>query len=143
MMISTRGRYALRILVDLAEHQGDGYVTLREVALRQEISEKYLESIVKELVRAGILEGLRGKGGGYRLGAAPESINVLKVLELMEGSLSPVACLSEGSAPCPRAAGCRTLPLWEGLDKLVRGYLSGFSIQDLMRKEPDSFDYVI
>ena len=143
MMISTRGRYALRILVDLAEHQGDGYVTLREVALRQEISEKYLESIVKELVRAGILEGLRGQGGGYRLGAAPESINVLKVLELMEGSLSPVACLSEGSAPCPRAAACRTLPLWAGLDKLVSGYLSGFSIRDLMHREPDSFDYVI
>ena len=140
MMISTKGRYALRILVDIAEHQGDGYVPLKESADRQEISEKYLESIVSTLVKYDFIEGLRGKGGGYRLGAAPESINVLRVLALTEGSLSPVACLSEGSAPCSRAAACRTLPLWAGLDKLVSGYLSGFTIRDLMRREPDSFD---
>ena len=103
MMISTRGRYALRILVDLAEHRPEAYVTLRELAERQEISEKYLESIVKELVRAGILEGLRGKGGGYRLGREPEQIPVLEVLERMEGTLAPVACLGPEGKPCSRA----------------------------------------
>ena len=142
MMISTRGRYALRILVDLAEQRAEAYVTLRELAERQEISEKYLESIVKELVRAGILEGLRGKGGGYRLGRDPERISVLEVLERMEGTLAPVACLEEDSRPCPRAAVCRTLPLWQGLDEVVRAYLERFSIKSLMRSE-GGYDYVI
>ena len=131
MMVSTRGRYALRVLVDLAERDGGSYITLREIAERQEISEKYLESIVKELVRAGILEGLRGKGGGYRLGRAPEQIGVLEVLDRMEGTLAPVACLAEDSKPCARAENCRTLPLWEGLNKVVRDYLKGFTIRDL------------
>ncbi|MGX8692507.1 MAG: RrF2 family transcriptional regulator [Clostridia bacterium] len=143
MLVSTRGRYALRILVDLAEHRTGAYVTLRELAERQEISEKYLESIVKELVRAGILEGLRGKGGGYRLGREPERISVLEVLERMEGTLAPVACLEQGGKPCARAASCRTLPLWKGLDETVRGYLGQFSIQSLMRTDDGSFDYVI
>ncbi len=143
MMVSTRGRYALRILVDLAENQGDGFVTLREVAVRQEISEKYLESIVKDLVKARILEGLRGKGGGYRLCCAPDEINVLDVLVRMEGTLAPVACLEDGALPCARAADCRTLTLWQGLDKVVRSYLRGFTVQDLMRRESDGFDYVI
>ena len=143
MMISTRGRYALRVLVDLAEHSGDGFVTLRDVAERQEISEKYLESIVKSLVMAGMLEGLRGKGGGYRLGMRPDQINVLEVLTVMEGTLSPVACLEEHAKPCTRAAQCRTLPLWKGLYEVVGNYLSGFTIQDLTGTDPDSFDYVI
>lgn len=137
MMISTRGRYALRILVDLAEHQGAGCVTLKALAGRQEISEKYLESIAKDLVAAGLLEGLRGKGGGYRLGREPGQIRVLEVLTRMEGSLAPVACLTEGAKPCSRAADCRTLPLWKGLDRLVRDYLGGFTVQDLVREEPD------
>ncbi len=143
MMISTRGRYALRILADLAENRRDGYVTLREVAERQEISEKYLESIVKELVRAGVLEGLRGKGGGYRLVREPEEIGVLDVLLIMEGTLAPVACLEENAKACRRAAICRTLPLWKGLDEVVKDYLSRFTVEDLMRKETDGFDYVI
>ena len=143
MMISTRGRYALRILIDLAENQGDGFVTLREVAVRQEISEKYLESIVKDLVKARILEGLRGKGGGYRLCCAPDQINVLEVLTRMEGTLAPVACLEDGALPCARAADCRTLALWRGLDEVVRSYLRGFTVQDLMRRDTDGFDYVI
>ena len=141
-MISTRGRYALRVLVDLAENQGDGYITLWEVAERQDISEKYLESIVKELVRAGFLEGLRGKGGGYRLGHPAEQINVLDVLCTMEGDLVPVACLAAGGKPCPRAAGCRTLPLWKGLNEVVSSYLSKFTVQDLIHKDPDSFDII-
>ncbi len=143
MLVSTRGRYALRILVDLAEHRTDAYVTLRELADRQDISEKYLESIVKELVRAGILEGLRGKGGGYRLGREPERISVLEVLERMEGTLAPVACLEPEGKPCARASSCRTLPLWMGLDETVRAYLGRFSIQSLMRTEDGGFDYVI
>ena len=131
MMISTRGRYALRILVDLAEKQTDGYITLKETAERQEISEKYLESIVKDLVKARFVEGVRGKGGGYRLARPAEEINVLEVLQSADGTLVPVACLEEGSEPCSRAAACRTLPLWKGLDKVVSEYLGGFTLRDL------------
>ena len=133
MMISTRGRYALRILVDLAENQKDGYITLREAADRQEISEKYLESIVKDLVKARFVEGVRGKGGGYRLARPADEINVLEVLQSTDGTLAPVACLAEGSEPCSRAAACRTLPLWKGLDKVVSEYLGGFTVQDLTK----------
>ena len=143
MMISTRGRYALRVLVDLAEQQSDGYVTLKEIAERQGISEKYLESIVKLLVREGMLDGLRGKGGGYRLGRDPGDINVLDVLRAAEGPLAPVACLEVGSKTCPRAAECRTLPLWKGLDEVVSQYLSGFTIQDIARTDPDGYMYMI
>lgn len=142
-MISTRGRYALRILVDLAEARAESFVTLREIAERQAISEKYLESIVKLLVRAEILEGLRGKGGGYRLARSPEEINVLGVLRLTEGSLAPVACLEENSRPCARAAQCRTLPLWKGLNDVVTEYLGGFTIRDLMGEPGSGFDYII
>ena len=143
MLISTRGRYALRILVDLAEHQSDGYVTLRELAERQDISEKYLESIAKQLVSCGILAGLRGKGGGYRLGRASDQINVLDVLLQTEGTLAPVACLGEGKVSCERMAICRTLPLWKGLNEVVCAYLRGFTVQDLTQKEPGGGDYVI
>ena len=104
MMVSTRGRYALRVLVDLAENKGDGYVTLQTIADRQEISEKYLESIVRDLVRRKFIEGVRGKGGGYRLAHRPDEISVLEVLRCMEGTLVPVACLEEDAKPCPRAA---------------------------------------
>ena len=133
MMISTRGRYALRILVDMAENRKDGYITLKEAADRQEISEKYLESIVKDLVRGQLLEGIRGKGGGYRLARPAEEITVLEVLQAAEGSMVPVACLKEGSKPCTRADACRTLPLWEGLNKVINEYLAGFTVQDLVR----------
>ena len=143
MMISTRGRYALRVLVDMAEHQASGYVPLKEIAERQEISEKYLESIVKSLVKEGILIGLRGKGGGYRLSKSPDQFVVGDILRLMEGTLAPVACLEENSPPCNRAAGCRTLPLWQGLDKVIAEYLDGFTIEDLMAKVDSSYDYII
>ena len=138
MMISTRGRYALRILVDLAEHEHDGYIPLKEAADRQEISEKYLESIVKDLVRAKDIEGLRGKGGGYRLSRPAEEINVRDVLQLMEGTLVPVACLEAGSRSCPRVSDCRTLPIWEGLDKVISEYLSGYTVQDLICPEAEA-----
>lgn len=134
MMVSTRGRYALRVLVDLAEHQSDGYITLKEIAARQEISEKYLETIVKDLVKLRVLEGVRGKGGGYRLDKEPKEINVLEILRVMEGTLSPVACLAPDSKPCSRSADCRTLPLWQGLDQVVSDYLGKFTIQDLVKQ---------
>ena len=143
MMISTKGRYALRVLIDMAEHQTDGYVPLKEIAARQEISEKYLESIVKELVKAHVLAGLRGKGGGYRLTKTPDQYTAGYIVRLMEGSLAPVACLDEHSAPCARAGQCRTLPLWKGLNDLVNDYLDQYTIEDLMKKDYEGFDYVI
>ena len=143
MMISTKGRYALRVLVDMAEHQGEGYIPLTEIAARQEISEKYLESIVKELVKARVLEGVRGKGGGYRMVGSPDQYTAGEIIRLMEGSLAPVACLEKGSAPCSRAAQCRTLSLWQGLNDLVNDYLDRFTIADLTRREDAGFDYVI
>ena len=143
MMISTRGRYALRILVDLAENQNEGYITLKEAAERQEISEKYLESIVKQLVLNKIVTGLRGKGGGYKLAKAPDEIIVGEVLRFMEGSLAPVACLEEGSEPCPRTSECRTLTFWRGLYETIRHYTDSFTVADLMRADNAEFDYVI
>ena len=143
MMISTRGRYALRMLVDLAEHRDTGYLRLVEIAERQEISEKYLESIAKDLVKAGFLEGLRGKGGGYRLARPAELINAYDVLLKIEGELAPVACLVEGSKPCQRAPVCRTLPLWKGLDTVVREYLQSYTIQDLIQSEESGNNYII
>ena len=145
MMISTRGRYALRILVDLAENQNEGYITLKEAADRQEISEKYLESIVKDLVRCGILTGLRGKGGGYRLSMPPDRIGVYEVLEIMEGTLAPVACLEKGHPHCPRMPTCRTLPMWQGLYSVITEYLDGVTLQDMLDRyeKEGSFDYMI
>ena len=139
MMISTKGRYALRFLVDVAEHQGDGYVPLKDVAARQEISEKYLEIVVKELVRGGFLTALRGKGGGYRLSRAPEECPVKEILARMEGPLAPVACLEPEREACPRRESCRTLALWQGLDRVIDGYLSRFTLADLV-KNPDTAD---
>ena len=138
MMISTKGRYALRFLADVAEHQGSGFVPLRDVAARQEISEKYLEIVVKELVKGGLLDTLRGKGGGYRLNRPPEEYSVRSVLERMEGPLAPVACLGPGQKPCPRQADCRTLTLWQGLDRVISDYLAEFTLADLCGERPES-----
>lgn len=143
MLVSTKGRYALRVMIDLAEHEGEGYLPLRDIAARQSISEKYLESILKTLVRDRLIEGLRGKGGGYRLRKEPDQYTVGQILRVMEGSLAPVACLEEGSAPCARVANCRTLSLWSGLNDLIRDYLDRFTIADLMKRDEDGFDYVI
>ncbi len=143
MMISTRGRYALRVMIDMAEQQAAGFVPLKEIAERQEISEKYLESIVKSLVRAGLLVGLRGKGGGYRLNIAPEACTVGRVLRLTEGSLAPVACLENGSPDCRLSPNCRTVSMWQGLDRVINEYLDGFTIGDLMRPVQPGNDYVI
>ena len=143
MLISTRGRYALRVLVDIAEHQSESYIPLKEIADRQEISEKYLESITKELVKSRFLVGQRGKGGGYRLSRQPDQINVGEVLSAMEGSLAPVACLEEGAMPCVRASQCRTLDFWRGLDDAIRQYAASYSVADLMWNGQTVNDYVI
>ena len=112
------------------------------MAARQEISEKYLETIVKLLVKDGILVGLRGKGGGYRLKKAPGQFTVGHILRLTEDSLAPVSCLEQGAAPCERASSCRTLPMWKGLYELINEYLDKYTIEDLMQSS-DNFDYVI
>ena len=132
MMISTKGRYALRVMVDMAEHRADGYLPLKEIAARQGLSEKYLESILKGLVQGGFLTGLRGKGGGYRLTRAPEGYRVGDILRLTEGNLAPVACLQDTPADCPRLPDCRTLPMWKKLDDLIQDFFDGITIADLM-----------
>ena len=143
MLISTKGRYALRVMVDLAEHQGDGFIPLKTIAQRQEISEKYLEAIIKLLVKAKLLNGLRGKGGGYRMTKAPEQYTVGEILRLTEDSLAPVSCVDFSADACPRAMECRTLPVWQGLDRVIREYLDGITIADLMQRGDAGNDYVI
>ena len=143
MLISTKGRYALRVMIDLAEHQAEGFIPLKVIAQRQDISEKYLESIIKQMVKAKLVSGLRGKGGGYRLTKAPEQYTVGSILRITEDSMAPVACLESGSEACPRAAECRTLSLWRGLDKVINDYLDDFTLADLMHSDPDGYDYVI
>ena len=143
MLISTRGRYALRVMIDLAEHQGEGFIPLKAIAQRQGISEKYLESIMKLLVKAKLLNGLRGKGGGYQLTKAPEQYTAGSILRMTEESMAPVSCLESDAEACPRAAECRTLPLWKGLDTVINDYLDNFTLADLMHSDPDGYDYVI
>jgi len=133
-MISTRGRYAIRVMLDLAEHGNERYIPLKDIAARQEISKKYLEIIVKDLVAAGMLKGASGKGGGYKLCREPEEYTLGEILEQMEGTLSPVACLSEGKNTCPRKDACQTLPVWAEYDKLVHDFFYSKKLSDLIRK---------
>ena len=143
MLISTKGRYALRIMIDLAEHQTDEFISLRGIAQRQEISEKYLESIIRMLVKARVVESLRGKGGGYRLKKDPDQYTVGSILRLTEESLAPVSCLEADAEACPRAGSCRTLALWQGLDQVIYNYLESVTIADLMASCVAGDDYVI
>ena len=133
MMITTRGRYALRVMIDLAENSDGSYLAMKEVAKRQGISLKYLERILPLLVDGGLVEGLRGKGGGYRLTREPEDYPVGEILRLTEGDLAPVPCLEKGARPCERAEGCKTLPLWKDLNDLVNGFLDSKTLADLMQ----------
>ena len=142
-MISTRGRYALRMMLDLAQNQGDGYVALKDIAARQEISKKYLEQIIPLLNRAGLLQTARGVQGGYRLTRQPEEYTVLDILTVTETGLAAVACLEQDAPACPRCAECLTLPVWQGLDQVVREYLSGITLQDVLDKRNVGNDYVI
>ena len=134
-MISTKGRYAIRVLIDLAENSRGEYIPLKDIAARQGISKKYLEIIVKDLVAGGILTGASGKGGGYRLCRKPEEYNIGEIIELMEGSLSPVACLAGKENDCPRKSACQTLPLWEEYDRLVHDFFYSKKLSDLIRKQ--------
>lgn len=143
MMISTRGRYALRVMIDLAEHLSASYIPLKDIAERQQISEKYLESIVKVLVKNGMLEALRGKGGGYRLSRSPQEYTVGAILRLTEGSLAPVACLENKDMCCPRTTFCQTLPMWQKLDTLINNFFDSYTLSDLAVPGLAGNDYVI
>lgn len=139
-MISTRGRYALRVLVDLAEHENGGYLPLKEIAARQEISLKYVEQVMSLLSANGLVATAHGKGGGYRLNRDPHDYRVGDILRATEGTLVPVACLEENAAPCSRAAECRTLPLWKKLSDAISNCLDGMTLADLMRVElPENY----
>lgn len=130
-MVSTKGRYALRVMIDLAENQRDNYIPLRDIAQRQGISGKYLETILPVLIKSKFLEGLRGKGGGYRLSRKPESYTVGSILRLVESSLAPVACLEEKTNHCDRASACKTLPMWEKLYEMIDDYFEGITLAEL------------
>ena len=143
MMISTRGRYARRVIIDLAEHYNGEYIPLKETAARQEISQKYLEGIMVTLSKAGLVEGAHGKGGGYRLNRAPEDYSVGDILRVTECSLAPVACLEDGAAPCSRAESCRTLGMWKDLYDMINNFFDGITIADLMNSDESAGMYVI
>lgn len=135
MKISTKGRYALRLLLDLAERRQDGFVALKDVAARQQISKKYLEQIVALLHKTDILQTNRGFQGGYKLAKEPAQYTVGSILRLTEGSLSPVSCLELEPNSCPRCASCATLPVWRGLEQVVNNYLDGITLQDILDQQ--------
>lgn len=141
-MISTRGRYALRVLIDLAEHNDGNYIPMKEVAERQKISLKYLERILPVLTKNKLITGLHGKGGGYRLTRAPDEYTVGEILRLTEGNLAPVACLENDAPPCERAAECRTLGMWKKYYEITNEYFDSITVADLMKTEIIN-DYVI
>ena len=132
MKISTKGRYALRMMVDIAENQVNGYVTLKDVAVRQGITQKYLEQIALHLSQAGMLRAVRGYQGGYMLSRPAEEYSVHAILQAVEGSMVPVSCLEDVPNTCERCNRCKTLPVWTGLEKLIFGYLSAISLQDVV-----------
>lgn len=131
MMISTKGRYALRVMLDLSEHDMEAYIPLKDIAERQEISQKYLESITTVLSKAGFVDALHGKGGGYKLNRLPNEYTVGSILKLTEGTLAPVACLDDKNTKCVRSENCRTLPMWKELDRLINDYLESITLADL------------
>lgn len=144
MKVSTKGRYALRVMVDLAERQNGEYIALKDVAERQEISKKYLELIIPVLVKRGFLQANRGYMGGYRLAVSPDKVTVGDILRLTETGMAPVSCLDEGAPACSRRADCLTLPVWRGLYQAINNYLDGVTLQDILNeKAPAGDDYCI
>lgn len=145
MKISTKGRYALRMLLDLAEHQNDGFVALKDIAERQNISKKYLEQIVPVLNKSNILRTNRGFQGGYQLAKAPDKYTVGEILRLTEGSLAPVACLEQDPIECERSGECATLSVWQGLHRVMNEYLDGITLQDILDQQKERYtnDYMI
>lgn len=134
MIVSTRGRYALRVMIDLAEHSEEERIPLKEISARQEISQKYLEAIMTLLSKNGFVDAVHGKGGGYKLNREAKDYKVGEILRLTEGSLAPVSCLEKNAPECPKYNSCRTISMWTKLDNLVSGYLDSVSIADLMQK---------
>lgn len=132
MKISTRGRYAVRVMLDLAEHNTGLYIPLMDIACRQQISEKYLESIVAVLSKTHLLISLRGKGGGYRLAKNPEEYTIGSILRAAEGSLTPVSCLETDGFPCQRLSDCKTRKMWKGFYQQINAYFDGITLQDLL-----------
>lgn len=143
MRISTRGRYALRVMIDLAEHNSGVFIPLKDIVARQEISQKYVEGIMTDLSKAGMLEGQHGKGGGYKLNRAPEDYSVGDILRTTEGDLAPIACLEKDAEKCVRAQECRTLPMWKKLYEIINEYLDSVTLADLMSDDNGSNNYVI
>lgn len=133
MKISTKGRYALRMMLDIAENQKDGYVTLKEVAQRQGISKKYLEQIALRLSQASMLRAIRGYQGGYMLARPASSYTVRNILLVVEGSIAPVACLEDSPNQCERCQACKTLPVWEELNKRISGFLESITLEDVIQ----------
>lgn len=134
MMISTKGRYALRVMIDLAQNDGDQFISLKDVAERQDISVKYLEMIVAILHKGKLLESQRGKAGGYRLAKETDEYTVGEILNLTEGTLAPVDCLAKNRTKCEKAGECMTLPLWQKLDSVIEDYLSSVTLKDLIEQ---------
>ena len=145
MKISTKGRYALRLMLDLAEHRGDGFIALKDIAERQGISKKYLEQIRPMLNTPDLLQTNRGFQGGYRLALPPEKYTVGMILRLTEGSMAPVACLTQQPNTCERADECPTLFIWEGLNKVISEYLDGITLQDILDRQNENYsnNYII
>ena len=132
-MFSTKGRYALRVMIDLAQQDPDEYIPLKDIAERQDISKKYLEIIVKELVHGGFIKGVSGKGGGYKLTRSSDEYSVGEIIELMEGSLAPVACLANAEMDCERESMCKTLPMWTEFYELERDFFYGKKLSSLVK----------
>lgn len=144
MKISTKGRYALRMLLDLAEHQNSGFIALKDIAQRQDISKKYLEQIIPVFNKSGILSTTRGSQGGYRLARTPDKYTVGEILRLTEGTLAPVACSEPGSEQCLQSADCAILPVWQGLYKVINEYLDSITLQDILDQQREHYmDYMI
>ena len=143
MIVSTRGRYALRVMIDIAEHPNEPYIPLKSIAARQGISEKYLEAIVASLVKSGNLCALRGKKGGYRLVKEPGEYNMTDILEVTEGTFAPVACMETGKNECERYGQCKTIKMWEGLNRVLCDYFENITLEDLLNEGLDGDNYII
>lgn len=143
MTISTRGRYALRVMIDLAEHEGEGFIPLKAITERQNISQKYLEGIMTGLSKAGLVKGAHGKGGGYRLSREPDEYKVSEILTITEGTLAPVSCLKPHAPPCAFSENCRTLPMWKELNRILNDFFDSYTVADLMTKDKDFNNWII
>jgi len=142
MLVSTKGRYALRVMVDLAEHYNGKYLPMKDVAARQDLSLKYMERIMPMLSKGNLIDAVHGKGGGYRLNKAPSDITVGEILRLTEGSLAPISCLEPDAPSCPRVSECRTIAMWAGFQKLADDYFNGVTLADLIQRDVGD-NYVI